>query len=94
MKVGDYIRPKDRRRQDEVFLVESIELDIDEGYLARGGTKQLAAMPILWLKAPPGSPYDDRILQSPWDFEVMTDWSSRAMGRLKASWRKKTGGIG
>jgi hypothetical protein len=93
VKVGDYIRPKDRKRQDEVFLVESIELDIDEEYLARGGTKQLAAMPILRLKAPPGSPYEDRILQSPWDFEVMVDWSPRTMTRLKASWRKKTGGV-
>jgi hypothetical protein len=88
MKVGDYIRPRDRKRQDEVFLVASIELEIDEGYLARGGNRQLAAMPILQLTAPPGSPYGDQVLRSPWDFEVMTDRSPRTMGRLKAAWRK------
>jgi hypothetical protein len=86
MKVGDYILPRDRKRQDELFQVESIELEIDEGYLARGGNRQLAAMPVLRLKAPPGSLYQDRELRSPWDFEVMTDWSPKAMKKLKAAW--------
>jgi hypothetical protein len=73
MKVGDWIRPRDRTRWDEVYRVDNIELDTNELYLQKGGNKLLATLPLVTLTAPEGAAYPSGFTQSPADFEITAE---------------------
>jgi hypothetical protein len=92
VRVGDWIQ--NRERPDEVFLVEGIELTIDETLVHEAGTgrgsrllRQRAVMPLIGLRAPTESSYPGGFTQYPADFRVI---SVQEMEEVKASWRTRS----
>jgi hypothetical protein len=91
VQVGDWIQ--NRERPDEVFLVEGIELTIDETLVHEAGSgsgsrllRQRAVMPLLTLKAHDESPIASGFTQYPADFRVI---SAQELEEVKASWRTR-----
>jgi hypothetical protein len=90
VKVGDWIQ--NRKRPDEVYQVEGIEIFIDEDYLKNAETPMalralLAAVPLVMLTAPTESLYPSGFTQRPSDFKVI---SAQEMEEVKASWRTRS----
>jgi hypothetical protein len=76
VKVGDWIEV--RNRPGEVYQVDSIEISIDETYLADSETPMalralLAASPFVRLMAPDWADYPDGFTQRPADFRVLSE---------------------